>query len=281
MKRPPVPGQPSPQRTPRPIRPISTIPAITRSVSESLPGNRPPQSDARRFGAGSRRRRNTLLIAAGTLIGVVLIVTGVVMSPLLTLTTVVVKGRDSVPEKVIVGAVSDQIGHPLAFINFDAIKERLGTVTRIQSYATEIQPPHTLVIRVVERQALGYVTIKNKWAIVDPAGVVIDTVVSRPPRIPEISVSATTDPAFRAIAETLGALPQSVRKNVAQITAGTQDSVRLTLRGVGHQIVWGSPDDSALKLLVMERALEIANKRTGRYEIDVSAPDNIVLRPIR
>ena len=280
MKRPPVPGQNRPSR-PSGVRPISTIPAITRAVSDSLPGNRMPPSDARRFTAGSRRRRNALLIGAGTLVGIVLIVTGVVMSPLLTLTTVVVKGRESVPEKVIVGAVSDQIGQPLAFINFDAIGQRLGSVTRIQSYATEIQPPHTLVIRVVERQALGFVAVKNKWAVVDAAGVVIDSAANRPPRIPEISVASTSDPAFNAIADTLGALPQSVRKDVAQITAATRDSVRLTLRGVGHQIVWGSPENSALKLVVMNRALEVANQRTGRYEIDVSAPDNIVLRPIR
>jgi hypothetical protein len=35
-----------------------------------------------------------------------------------------------------------------------------------------------------------------------------------------------------------------------------------------------------VKLSVMERALEVANERFGRYEIDVSAPDNIVLQPI-
>lgn len=280
MKRPPVPGQ---NRNTRPsgVRPISTIPAITRSVSNSLPGNRVSESDERRFTAGSRRQRNALLIGAGTLVGIMLIVTGIVMSPLLTLTTVVVKGRESVPEKVIVGAVSDQVGQPLAFINFDTIGQRLGSVTRIQSYATEIQPPHTLVIRVVERQALGFVAVKNKWAVVDAAGVVIDSAATRPPRIPEIAVVSTSDPAFGAIASTLSALPQSVRKDVAQITAATRDSVRLTLRGVGHQIVWGSPENSALKLVVMNRALDVANKRAGRYEIDVSAPDNIVLRPIR
>jgi cell division protein FtsQ len=202
------------------------------------------------------------------------------MSPLLTLTTIVVKGRDAVPEDVIVGAAADQIGQPLASIDFDSIRDRLNTVPRIQSFATELQPPHTLVIRVVERQAIGAVVVKGSWTLVDVAGVVIGTQDVKPERFPEIDVPSTTDRAFTAIAETLASLPKSVRQRIATISAQTRDSVRFRLRGTGHVIIWGSPDDSAVKLSVMERALEVANSRTGRYEIDVSAPDNIVLQPV-
>ncbi|MDP4585842.1 MAG: FtsQ-type POTRA domain-containing protein [Microbacteriaceae bacterium] len=220
------------------------------------------------------------MLSFGALVGVALLVTGIVMSPLLTLTTIVVKGRDVVPEDVIVGAAADQIGQPLASINFDSIRERLSAVPRIQSFATELQPPHTLVIRVVERQAIGALMINGSWSIVDVAGVVIDTQDAKPERFPAIDVPTTTDRAFTAIAETLAALPRSVRQRIAVISAETRDSVRFRLRGTGHQIIWGSPDESVLKVSVMERALEVANSRTGRYEIDVSAPDNIVLQPI-
>jgi cell division protein FtsQ len=219
-------------------------------------------------------------MSLGTLVGVALLVTGLVMSPLLTLTTIVVKGRDVVPEEVIAGAASDQIGQPLASVNFDSIRDRLNTVPRIQSFATEIQPPHTLVIRVVERQAVGAVFTDGAWDVVDVAGVVIDRQEAKPDRIPEINVSTTSDRAFTAIAETLATLPKSVRQRISVISAKTRDSVRFTLRGTGHQINWGSPDDSALKRAVMERALDVANSRGGRYEIDVSAPDSIVLQPI-
>lgn len=236
--------------------------------------------DSRRFTARRRRRRTILLMSLGSLVGVALLVTGIVMSPLLTLTTIVVKGREVVPEKVIVGAASDQIGQPLASVNFDSIRDRLSTVPRIQSFATEIQPPHTLIIRVVERQAIGAVFVDGTWTVVDVAGVVIDTQKVKPDRIPEIEVATTTDRAFTAIAETLASLPKSIRQKISVISAKTRDSVRFTLRGTGHQINWGSPDDSAVKRAVMERALDVANSRVGRYEIDVSAPDNIVLQPI-
>lgn len=285
MKRPEVPGGGRPVRAAR-LAP-SRRPGGTSRVTETRGATttisfRPVRqiSDAPGFSARSRRRRLSWLLGAGTIVGVALLVTGIVMSPLLTLTDIVVKGRENVPERVIVGAASDQIGRPLASLDFEAIGDRLSTVTRIQSFTTEIQPPHTLVIRIVERQAVGYIAVKGKWSIVDAAGVVIETVSAVPGRLPLIVVSATTDRAFSAITETLTAWPASQRKNIASISAETRDSVEITLRGVGHRIVWGSPDNSALKLVVMDRALDVADTRLGRYEIDVSAPDNIVLQPV-
>lgn len=237
-------------------------------------------SDARRFTVERRRRRLAWLTSGGALVALALVVTGIVMSPLLTLTEIVVKGRTDIPERVIVGAVSDQIGQPLVALDYDAIRGRLGSVTRIQSFSTEILPPHTLVIRVVERQAIGFLASKSGWSVVDAAGVVIDTVSGRPSRIPELFVESTTDRAFSAIAETIAALPKSIRTKVASISAQTRDSVRFTLRGVGHEIVWGSPDNSSVKVMVMGRALRVANQSNGVFEIDVSAPDNIVLQPL-
>ena len=274
MKRPELPGA---RGSSRPVRRTVGLPSI------GAPSNRLPRrdSDERRFTAGRRRRRRAWLMGGGALVAVALVVTGIVMSPLLTLTEIVVKGRTDVPERVIVGAASDQIGQPLVALNFDAIRERLSSVTRIQSFTTEIQPPNTLVIRVVERRAIGFMAMKSKWVVVDAAGVVIDTVSQKPSGIPEMFVESTTDRAFSAMAETLVALPRNIRSKVASMSAQTRDSVRFTLRGSGHEIVWGSPDNSAVKVLVMERALQVANKSDGVFEIDVSAPDNIVLQPLR
>lgn len=277
MRRPDFPGQSEPPKRPR--LPVAGAPGARPRVTDALPFRR-IDDDSRRFTARRRRRRTILLMSLGSLVGVALVVTGIVMSPLLTLTTIVVKGRDVVPEDVIVGAASDQIGQPLASVNFDSIRDRLNTVPRIQSFATELQPPHTLVIRVVERQAIGAVLVDGVWTVVDVAGVVIDTQKVKPDRIPQIEVATTTDRAFTAIAETLASLPKSIRQKISVISAKTRDSVRFTLRGTGHQINWGSPDNSAVKHAVMERALDVANSRGGRYEIDISAPDNIVLQPI-
>jgi cell division protein FtsQ len=275
VKRPDFPEQPRPRRQ----SPISGAVGVEKNTRVS-PSFQRLDDDARRFTARRRRRRSVAVISIGTLLGVALLVTGIVMSPLLTLTTIVVKGRDAVPEDVIVGAAADQIGQPLAAINFEAIRDRLSTVPRIQSFATELQPPNTLVIRVVERQAIGALLADGGWTVVDAAGVVIDTQDIKPTRLPVINVSTTSDRSFSTIAGTLASFPASVRESIAVISATTRDSVRFELRGIGHQIIWGSSDDSLVKLSVMDRALEVANKRFGRFEIDISAPDSIVLQPI-
>jgi len=274
VKRPDLPGAIGTTRSVR-------GPSRLRPVAEPASRFAPRDSDERRFTAGRRRRRRAWLTGGGALVAVALVVTGIVMSPLLTLTDIVVKGRDSVPERIIIGAASDQFGDPLVALNFDAIHKRLSSVARIQSFTTEIQPPHTLVIRVVERQAIGFMAVESDWEVIDAAGVVIDTVSVKPAGIPELLGESTTDIAFSAMAETLVSLPSSVRAKVASISAQTRDSIRFTLRGVGHEIVWGSPDNSAIKIVVMDRALRVADRSNGVFEIDVSAPDNIVLQPLR
>jgi len=274
VKRPDLPGRPSAARS---VRGLSGLQSNAESSGRISPRN----SDERRFTAGRRRLRRAWLTGVGVLVAVALVVTGIVMSPLLTLTDIIVKGRDAVAERIIVGAASDQIGQPLVALNFDAIHERLSSVARIQSFTTEIQPPHTLVIRVVERQAIGFMASESQWIVVDAAGVVIDTVTEEPVGIPELFGESTTDLAFSAMADTLVALPSSFRAKIASISAQTRDSVRFTLRVVGHEIVWGSPDNSAVKIVVMDRALRVADRSDGVFEIDVSAPDNIVLQPLR
>jgi cell division protein FtsQ len=226
------------------------------------------------------RRRRRIALAIGLLVAIALIVTGVVLSPLMTLTTIVVSGRDTVPEKVITGATDDQLGKPLALIDTDAIRSRLASVTRIESFTTELQPPHTLVIRIVERRAIGYMNHGTKWDIVDAAGVVLDTSSTPPSTLPLLSVASTTDLAFSAVSDVLAALPESFRNSIAGVTARTRDSITIVMKGTPHRLLWGSPDETPLKVLVAKRALAIVAKRGGAYEIDVSAPDNIVLRPI-
>lgn len=202
------------------------------------------------------------------------------MSPLMTLTTVVVKGRTDVAEKIITGAVADQIGKPLALLDYDAIRSRLATVTRIQSFSTELQPPHTIVVRIVERQPVGYMADGTKWNLVDAAGIVVDTVATPPTSVPLFAVASTTDLAFSAITDTLVALPDSFRRDIAEVSAKTRDSVTIMMRGTPNRIIWGSPERTPLKAIVAQRALKIVSKNGRAYEIDVSAPDNIVLRPI-
>lgn len=276
MKRPHVHGV-GPQR----IASTRQSPAYTRGAAPrvSITVNR-VEGDASRFREKQRARRRAWAIAIGIVVSLALIVTGVVLSPILTLTTLEVKGRTTIPERVVARAVDDQMGRPLALIDYDAIRDRLSSEPRIQSFSTELRPPHTLVIRVVERTAIGFLANGERWDVVDAAGVVLGNQGIKPSTIPEFQVTSTTDISFLTVIEALAAMPSGFRKRIALAEAETRDSISFVMRGVPHRIVWGSSDDSALKAVVALRAIRLAERGGGVFEIDVSAPDNIVLRPL-
>lgn len=246
-------------------------------------GNRVKRAERleeKRFSEGLRRQRRIRLSVTLGVVGFISLIAGIVLSPLMTLTDVVVSGRTEVPEEVVLGAVSDQIGTPLALIDYGAIESKLGTVVRIQSFSTELRPPHTLVVRIVERTPIGAISTGNGWDVVDPAGVVIETTDVRPDSVPRLNVDGVEDPGFQAAVTALLALPDSLRADVASISASTRDSVEFDLRGVRHLIRWGSDENAALKAAVLNQALGIADEKGGTYVIDVSAPDTLIMNRV-
>ncbi len=198
----------------------------------------------------------------------------------MTLTDIEVMGRVAVPEKVIVGAVKDQIGTPLALIDYTAISDKLGSVVRIQSFSTELRPPHTLLVRIVERTPIGAIQGAKGWGIVDAAGVVMQTTKKAPKSVPSLNVESVDSPGFLAAVRALLALPPKLRSDVRSISATTRDTVQFVLRGVPHEIRWGSDEQSTLKAAVLDRALAIAKKKGGTYVIDVSAPDTLIMNRV-
>ncbi|MFM6968170.1 MAG: FtsQ-type POTRA domain-containing protein [Microbacteriaceae bacterium] len=264
-----LPPKSSPIRTPR-------IPLL--KTGGSLPrADRADRTDERRFTAGARRQRVIRLTATLSVLGFFGMVAIIVLSPLMKLTTIEVVGRQNIDEKVITGAVLEQVGTPLALIDYDAIAERLGTVVQIKSFSTELRPPHTLVVRIVERVPIGAMKADKGWNIVDAAGVVMQNVAKEPQSVPQLVVNGVDSAGFGAAVKALLALPAELRADVAAISAESRDSVAFVLRGVSHEIRWGSEENAALKAVVLDRALAIAKDKGGRYVIDVSAPDSLIM----
>ena len=237
--------------------------------------------EERRFTEGARRSRRVRLTITSSVLGFVLFVAAIVLSPLMTLTDVVVTGRVNVDEKVVVGAVKDQIGTPLALIDYAKISKKLGSVVQVQSFSTELRPPHTLVVRIVERTPIGAIRGAQGWDIVDAAGVVMQSTKNAPKSVPALKVESVDSPGFLAAVKALLALPSALRADVGSISASTRDSVQFVLRGVPHEIRWGSDEMSTLKAAVLDRALAIAESKGGTYVIDVSAPDTLIMNRVK
>ena len=239
------------------------------------------RTEVRRFTRRTRHRRAALVTLAGLLALLVVAVLVAVFSPLLALRTITVEGADRVDAAEVQAALDDQLGTPLALLDFGEVERSLEAFPLIASYVTETAPPDTLVVRISERQPVAAVPAGDGVDLVDPAGVVVQQLDERPEGVPLVDVGAAEldGPLYRAVAEVLLALPVELRATVDAATATTPDDVTLTLAS-GERVVWGSADSSVRKAQVLGGLVADQARRDpgASVEYDVSAPDAGIIR---
>ena len=270
----------SKQTTKRPTRQSTRQPAA-RSPRVDRAERRTARLEARRFTRGSRRRR----LALASVLGVVVLVLGIlavaVFSPILALRTIDVEGVSAIKASTVQAALSSQLGTPLALLNEGKVRSELSSIILIRSYVTEVVPPNTLVVRIIERKAIGVLKVRGSYDEVDPAGVSLGT-SSTPAGLPIIEIgSAGVDSAgFAAAIKVLLAMPASVLAEVGSIRATTLDNVSLTLAQGNHTVIWGSAAQSDLKAAALATLLKNSNCSTQPV-LNVTAPLALACGPVQ
>lgn len=206
-------------------------------------------------------------------------VVAVTFSPLMSLTTIEVTGTQRLDAAVVTDALDEHLGTPLAFLADAAIGDDLASFALIRSYSTEIVPPNTLIVRIVERTPVGALPAGDGWELVDAAGVVVESVTDVPDGLPRIELVSgeAGERAFAAVADVLISIPRDMAARVETVTATTRDDVTFELRGSGHVVIWGDAERSAQKARVLDAAIAATDQGT-RWIYDVSAPDSLVVR---
>ncbi|CAN5347933.1 hypothetical protein BH09ACT5_BH09ACT5_17870 [soil metagenome] len=238
------------------------------------------RAEVRRFTRRARNRRVALAAVGGVILTLVLLVGAAVYSPILALRHVTVDGTSRIDPTEIVAAADDQLGTPLALIDYDKMTRALSAFPLIRSYVTEVVPPDSLVIHVTERQPVGSIASAAGFDLVDPAGIVVQQSAERLPGIPVIDLAGatTSSPSFEAVVEVLLALPPGLLSQVDSISASTKDDVSFVLTGVGQRVQWGSADRSDKKAALLAGLISVTDPASpGTF--DVSAPGNGVFRP--
>jgi cell division protein FtsQ len=284
------PDRKAPAETPRsrvtPLaRPARTPAVEPREKLQKAPtgsgraDRRATRAEARRFTRGSRRRRLAVVSAVGVVVLLVGVLAVAVFSPILALRTIRVEGTSAIQAFSVQDALSSQVGTPLALLDDGRIRAELSHIILIRSYVTEIVPPNTLVVRIVERKAIGALRTGSSYEQVDPAGVVLATsgTAAGLPVI-EIGKSGVNSAGFAAAVKVLLAMPTSVLAQVGSISATTLDNVSLTLTQGKQTVIWGSAAQSDLK----GAALAILLKRcVGQPVLNVTAPLALACGPVQ
>lgn len=239
------------------------------------------RAEVRRFTRRSRHRRAAWITGASIFLVFGISILVAVFSPLMALQTIEIKGTNRVDETQLRQALSDQLGTPLARLDFDAIKQDIAGFPLIESYVTEEAPPHTLVVTVTERTPVVAVRSGRSFDLVDPAGIVVQSSPKQPANMPvaDIGSAKLGSPVFRTMTEVVLALPSTVRAQVTSVKASTADDVTLTLKDKST-VVWGNPDDSDAKAALLAALVKDHTARNPGVvvEYDVSAPDNGIVR---
>ena len=277
------PGQ-RPVRPPRPSTPGKASGSRAREAEAELRAARRERKRAeklelRRFTRRTRRRRLAWLTAGGLVVLLAGVLAIAVFSPLLALREIRIDGTARLDPVTLKAAVDGQLGTPLALLDNDQITRELGAFPLIRSYTTEVLPPGTLAIHIVERQPIGVVQSGADFDLVDPAGIVVESTAARPEGVALIQLSGAEvgDKLFLSMTEVLLALPPDVLTRVDAITATTKDDVTLTLVGSNQRVAWGSSERASTKATELAWLLAI-HGGAGAGEYDVSAPGSAVFR---
>jgi cell division protein FtsQ len=236
------------------------------------------RAEVRRFTGRQRRRRLLWLGGAASVVLLVLATLGAAYSPLFAVEQIRIVGSQQLDTLAVEAALRDQLGTPLPLVDESAVKAVLVTFPIVESYSLEARPPHELVVRIVERTPIGLIQTRAGYTLVDAAGVALSTTETPAPGRPLVTVEGGTgSAAFEAIGQVMRSLPDSIAGQVTAVSASTPDDVTLTLGGSNAQVVWGSAEDSAMKALVLEKAMA-ARPPASVSVYDVSSPSAIVVR---
>ena len=229
--------------------------------------------ERRRFSAESRKRRRVWWLGLGVIAALALFVAIGVFTPLMAVRNIELVGAERVEEQAVRKALARFDGVPIALVRDADVHRALEPFPSIQSYATEVIPPSTLVVRIEERVAVVAVADGEQFKLYDAAGVLLSTVGEQPKSVPLASgkVADLASEPFSAATRALRDMPAKLREQIVKVTASSGQNVEFQLRS-GVDVLWGDAENSRRKSVVLQSMLSSGALKGKKIEqIDVSS----------
>lgn len=164
-------------------------------------------------------------------------------------------------------------GMPMARVSEPAVRRALLRIPRVGAVDVSRQWPHAITITVHERDPWAVVRVGSALHFVDRDGNFFAKVGSPARSIPTVSLPSRNPDLIEALVAVSDELPTRLRRSVVDFSAVSSDQLvaNLLLEGRRVQIVWGSREESALKVQVLLQLLQRSDA-TSWTMIDLSAP---------
>lgn len=228
-----------------------------------------PAKPKRSKASGFRILGRALFIAGP--VTLVLLVVATFFTPLLAIEQIKVSGNDRIKASKVMGALEELAGQPLTTVSQDRVAELLKDFALIETFTLQAEPPHTLTVKIRERQPVVILVRGGKNYLYDAAGVRID-VASAKDKYPYFRFTADPlkDKKYKTAMEVLLSLPVATYKQVFSIQVSDQLTTDLILRKSDTRVIWGNAKQGILKAEVLNSLIATGVK--AGVTIDVSSP---------
>lgn len=242
------------------------------TTTQRLPSDIADEPPDERGGIG----RGRLLIAVAVVVVLVaaIAIWIVAFTPVLGAKTVTVRGTHHLSVARVREAAAIKHGAPLLRLDTGLVARRVEALPDVATATVRTDYPTTVIITVVERTAVGYLTVGGEYIVVDKTGEQFRTVTKKPKALPlfVIPPGAGAKAAGRAVAIVANSLSAAVLAKVASVQAFDPSAITLLLHD--HRVVrWGSADRSADKARILPTLLAQPGS-----QFDLTNPDQVVTR---
>jgi cell division protein FtsQ len=210
-----------------------------------------------------------MVLAPLVLVG---LVAATFFTPLLAIDKITISGTQRLEPKKISKALETLDGRPLTTISEVEVAELLADFPLIETFAIQAEPPHTLNVKIRERQPIVVLVRSGKNYLYDAAGVQIEQ-TDAAVKLPYLNLKGNPkdNPQFKTAMEVLLSLPVKTYQRVYSIEVSEQLTTNLVLKKSNITVIWGDTKQALLKNEVLMTLLKTGLKES--VVVDVSSPN--------
>ncbi|NBQ03854.1 MAG: UDP-N-acetylmuramate dehydrogenase [Actinobacteria bacterium] len=222
--------------------------------------------------------RRKLLVAVGSVVGVVAFILIVLASPIIGVRKIEVEGARYVSADLLIAVEKSLDGKSILTVDTRAAERRLEGDPWVESVRIKSFFPSRLVIEIVERKPVAfYIGVDNRSRVVDPQGRVLAVETGQPTQYlqitgvgPNLAPGANAGAVYRAAAQLAAGLPDELSERVLNVGVGGPNQLLMTLRS-GTLINFGPPVDLQNKLISL---LVLLRRQDAKQIISIDLTDS-------
>lgn len=229
-----------------------------------------------------KKKRPRLLFILIVLIAIVIGGFYILSLPIWKIQEVVVSGANMLSAEEIRDLSGVPISDNLFFTSFARVRSNLSRISAIKQFHIYRIPPATVYIKIIERKPIAIVMLKDKSAVVDEEGCILNRNANLTLNVPNMTdlpvISGVGTAEFSQVSELVVELSKLLGSRRIQLETGGAEKINLLLDDI-LRVKIGRDEDIKRKMEVFKALLKVIEGRWTEVEyVDVRFPDNPVVK---